>query len=101
MFEDVLQELPINEIVHALEYCDPQGIFCAFCLVSQLGVELDVWLQQISNPERDYTINVCHLDSVAQVEVQHLSIDHIASLVPHCLQQVLLPWVVLGSVVCI
>ena len=29
LLEDVLQELAIDEIVHALEHCDPQGISCS------------------------------------------------------------------------
>ena len=99
MFEHVLQELPIDEVVHAFEDCDSQGIACALCLVPESCVELDVRLQLIRHPERDYTIYVRYLDSVAQVEVQHLAIHNIPLLVPHCLQQVLLTWVVLASVV--
>ena len=55
LFEYILEELAINEIVHAFEHCDPQGITSSFCLVPESCVEFNVWLKPIRYPERDDT----------------------------------------------
>ena len=37
LLEHILEELSINEIVHAFKYSDSKHVTCALCLIPQLG----------------------------------------------------------------